>query len=152
MQRRFDRDPSGARRPAAGVGLALLLALPAAGCGEHGPKPIEYKNQTVTGKVVLAGGRPLTRGRVALYPLREPHLALYGKLGPDGTFTLSVGGFRTGVTYGEFQVSIEPEGFSSLTGKVKRPNFPAKYLDPAASGLTAEITPETTQLPTIELK
>ena len=61
---------------------------------------------------------------------------------------------EAGVTYGEFQVSIEPEGFSSVTSKVKRPNpnFPAKYLDPAASGLTAKITPETTQLPTIELK
>jgi hypothetical protein len=35
---------------------------------------------------------------------------------------------------------------------VKRPNVPAKYLDPAASGLTVKITPETTQLPTIELK
>jgi hypothetical protein len=84
--------------------------------------------------------------------LKAPFLALYGKLGPDGIFTLSVGGFRAGVTHGEFQVSIEPEGFSSLTSKVRRLDFPAKYLDPAASGLTAKITPETTQLPTIELK
>ena len=152
MRQPIDRDRSRPRRPTAAVGLALLLALPAAGCGENEPKPIEYRNQTVTGKVVLAGGRPLTKGRVALYPLKAPVLALYGKLGPDGIFTLSVGGFRAGVTYGEFQVSIEPEGFSSLTSKVKGLSFPAKYLDPAASGLTAKITPETTQLPTIELK
>jgi hypothetical protein len=154
MRQPIDRDRSRTRRPTAVVGLALLLALPAAGCGGNESKPIEHQNQTVTGKVVLAGGRPLTKGRVALYPLKAPFIALYGKLGPDGVFTLSVGGFKAGVTYGEFQVSIEPEGFSSVTSKVKRPNpnFPAKYLDPAASGLTAKITPETTQLPTIELK
>src|SRR5690242_16662225 len=120
MRQPIDRDRSRPRGPTAAVGLALLLALPAVGCGETQPKPIEYKNRTVTGKVVLAGGRPLTKGRVALYPLKAPFLALYGKLGPDGLFTLSVGGSRPGVTYGEFQVSIEPEGFSSLTSKVKR--------------------------------
>jgi hypothetical protein len=144
----------------AAAGFALLLALPPAGCGGGaGPVPAVFKDQIVTGKVVLAGGRPLTRGRVALQPLQEPFGFLYGKLGPDGSFTLSTEGLSpaapagTGVSHGEFRVCIELDNyFPGSTARPKGLNFPARYLDPTTSGLTAEITPETKQLPPFVLK
>jgi hypothetical protein len=133
------------------AGLALLLALPPAGCGEP-PKTDVFTNQKVMGKVLLDNGRPLTRGRVVLVPLQEPFMQLSGKLGPDGSFSLSAAGLGTGISHGRFQVSIEPDNVSSGGSKPRGLNFPRKYLDPSASGLTVTIGPETTQLPPIELK
>jgi hypothetical protein len=160
MQRRFDREHSGARRRMAAAGVALLLTLLPAGCGGGtGPESAEFKNQVVTGKVVLASGRPLTRGRVALQPLQAPFGFLYGTLGPDGSFKLSTEGLSpgapagTGVSHGEFRVCIELDNyFPGSTAKPKGLNFPAKYLDPTTSGLTAKITPETNELPPFVLK
>jgi len=100
------------RRPvrAAAAGLASLAALMFSACG-GGPLPVEFKNQVVTGKILLADGKPLTKGRVVLLPKQEPMLPLYGKLKPDGTFTLNAGGLGVGVSHGEFQVSVEPDAY-----------------------------------------
>jgi hypothetical protein len=142
--------PGRKRRPAIAV-LALILALSTHGCGESGPAPVPLKEQVVTGKVTLAGGKPLTKGRVVLFPLQEPFMPLYGKIKADGTFTLGAAGIGTSVSHGAFQVSVEPPGYH-LGGKPKGLTFPAKYLNESTSGLTATITPETKQLPTIVLK
>ena len=152
--------PCGRIRPWRYLGVAaavMLLAPPMIGCGEgNGQKTIDLKDQTVTGKVRLASGKPLTKGRVVFAPAKESDAILYGKLGPNGAFTLSPGslgiaGKGLGVTHGEFRVSVETDNY--LAGvKPKGLTFPAKYLDPATSGLTETITPETKEISVIELK
>ena len=139
------------------VAAILLLALPIAGCGESTEqKTIDLKDQVVTGKVQLAGGKPLTKGRVVFNPVKESDEPLYGKLDRTGSFTLSPAGLGLagkglGVTHGEFRVSVETDNY--LPGvKPKGLNFPAKYLDPATSGLTATITADTKELPPFVLK
>jgi hypothetical protein len=142
----------------AGMSLILALALSPAGCGDAGSQSASnaaavaaFKNQVVTGKVTLANGKPLTKGRVVLFPLQDPRMPLNGDIKPDGTFTLTAFGFGTGVTYGEFKVSVEPPGYLP-GGKPRKLAFPAKYLDSATSDLTVTINSETKQLPTIVLK
>lgn len=141
-----DQDPFRSRSLLAGTIVALALALPPTGCVKP-TGPVEYRDQKVTGKVMLASGRPLTKGRVVLVPLQEPFMQLAGKIGPDGSFTVSAGGLEGGgVSHGKFQVSIEPGG------GVKTAGFPAKYLDPSRSELTTTIAPETTELEPFVLK
>jgi hypothetical protein len=143
-----------ARNLSLSLTLALAAFVPAAGCGGGGdPTPIkvEIQHQEVKGKVLLPNGKPLTRGRVVLTPLQEPKLSLFGRPGPDGTFTLSPG-LGVGVTHGDFQVTVEPEP-TLVGGRGKKAlPYPAKYLDSATSPLKVTITAETRQLPTIELK
>jgi hypothetical protein len=136
----------------AAIGLVLLLTLSPLGCGAPS-RPVGFKTRAVKGKVLLPGGRPLTRGRVVLTPMQEPFLPLYGKLGPDGSFTLNAGRLGVGVSHGEFRVSVEPDGFVP-GGKVKTRGlgFASKYLDDTISGLKATITPETSQLPPFQLQ
>ncbi len=134
--------------------LPLILAMASAGsgCGDgSNAASAPLVEQTVTGKVVLANGKPLSRGQVTLIPLQEPFMPLYGTLKPDGSFTLGAGGVGTNVSHGEFQVSVEPLDYRAGT-KPKGLPFPAKYLNETTSGLKATITPETKELQTIELK
>jgi len=121
-------------------------------CGGGGPQPAEFKKQEVTGKILLADGKPLTKGRVVLLPKQEPLLPLYGKLKPDGTFTLSAGGLGAGVSHGEFQVSLEPDGYFPGSKNVPRGlPYPPKYLD-RDNGLNVTISPDTKELAPITLK
>ena len=135
----------------------LVFALPMSGCGGGSqPSAVEFKDQTVIGRVVLGNGQPLTKGRVVLTPVKASDAMLYGKLGPGGAYTLSTAGLGLagkglGVTHGEFRVSVETDNY--LPGvKPKGLNFPAKYLDPATSGLTATISADTKSLNEIQLK
>jgi hypothetical protein len=161
MRTAFGPHPIVSERPRglALAGLALILAITPAGCGDDtgagatGATAVAaFKNQAVTGRATLTGGKPLTKGRIALFPLQEPTMPLYGDIKPDGSFTLAAGGIGTVISHGDFQVSIEPPGYVPGSKPKKPILFPAKYLDPTTSELKVTITPETKQLPTIELK
>jgi hypothetical protein len=132
--------------------LILLLVIGPFGCrGANEPTAVGLKDQRVTGTVVLAGGKPLTRGRVVFIPLQEPFMPLYGKLGSDGMYTLAAGGIGTSVSHGEFRVCIEPPGY--LPGvKPKGVGFPARYLNESTSRLKATIDERTRELPAFELR
>jgi hypothetical protein len=151
----FDRDHTTRIARSACLLFPILLALGSAqpGCGGASSAPAGAgSNQVVKGKVVLASGKPLTRGRVVLTPKQEPMLPLFGDIEPDGSFTLKAGGFVVGVSHGDFLVSVEPPGYlAGSRAKPKNLAFPARYLDPE-NGLTATIAPETSELPAIELK
>jgi hypothetical protein len=133
--------------------VLFALGLGVLGCGDAASvAPGAGAGQVVKGKVLLAGGKPLTKGRLMLLPKQEPMLPLYGELGPDGSYTLKAGGLMVGVSHGEFLVSIEPSGGGIGPGvKTKSLGFPAKYLSPD-NGLTVSINAETKELPPIELK
>lgn len=133
--------------------LVLLPVLLLAGCGGTGKGVSEFSDQVVKGKVVLASGKPLTKGKVVFSPQQEPMMPLQGKLGDDGSFTLTTGGMAVGVSHGKFRVSVEPEGYVAGSRKVpKNLQFPAKYLNDQTTDLEATITTDTTELPTFELK
>ena len=122
--------------------ILLVLGIVQSGCGggRDGPSGTGA-NQVVKGKVLLASGKPLTRGRVVLTPKQEPMLPLFGDIEPDGSFTLKAGGFVVGVSHGNFLVSVEPPGYvAGSRAKPKNLAFPARYLDPE-NGLTATIAP-----------
>ena len=149
MSEMIARGPRRTVRAAATV-IASLAVLMCSACGGR-TQPVEFKTQVVTGKILLASGKPLTKGRVVLLPKQEPMLPLYGKLQPDGTFTLSAGGLGAGVSHGEFQVSIEPDGyFPGSKNKPKGLPYPPKYID-SDNGLNVTITPDTKELPPITL-
>jgi len=132
------------------VAVTLLLVT---GCGGGEPSQVPLSGQVVKGKVVLASGKPLSKGKVVLWPQQEPMMQIMGKIESDGTFTLKAAGVAVGVSHGDFLVTVEPEGYiSGLTAKPKGLQYPAKYLNDQTSGLKVTITPETTELPTIELK
>jgi hypothetical protein len=131
--------------------LILLLVVAPFGCSGENAASVPLKDQRVTGKVVLAGGKPLTRGRIVFVPLQEPFMPLYGKLGPDGTYTLGAGGIGTSVSHGDFRVCIEPPGYAPGM-KPKGVGFPARYLNESTSGLKATIDEQTHELPTFELR
>jgi hypothetical protein len=132
---------------------ALAAAVAAAfGCGD-GSAPVRVNQQVVRGRVLLVGGRPLTRGRLVLSPTDVSALPLHGAPGPDGTFVLRVGEMGVGAAPGEYRVHVEPvEGPPGAQVQPRNPGFPARYLDPSTSGLTVTITPETRELPTFVLK
>ena len=137
-------------------GISALLALTwiLAGCGEDDGVAKPINSQEVKGKVVLANGKPLTKGTVVLWPQQEPMVQLLGKVQPDGTFTLKAGEVSVGVSHGDFLVSVVPEGYVTgfVPAKPKGLQYPAKYLSDQTSGLKVTITPETNELPVIELK
>ena len=137
-----------------GTPALLALACMLAGSGGGASVAKQTNSQEVKGKVVLANGKPLAKGTVVLWPQQEPMMQLQGKVQPDGTFTLKAGGLSVGVSHGDFLVSVEPEGYVSgfTVAKPKGLQYPAKYLNDQTSGLKVTITPETSELPLIELK
>ena len=92
------------------AGLALILAITPAGCGgDSGPggtgaaAVAAFKNQVVTGRATLTGGKPLTKEGSGFSRCRSPTMPLYGDIKPDGSFTLAAGGMGTIISHGDFQ-------------------------------------------------
>ena len=107
------------------AGLAVLLL--AAGCGDPPAPPLA----AVHGQVTFRGA-PLPGGLVVFTP--DPEYGVHGSqaegvIGPDGRFRLTTAGV-VGATVGKHRVSVVgPDGWP----------LPAKFLDPQASGLRAEV-------------
>jgi hypothetical protein len=139
-----------ARRP--GRGAALVLAV-LAGCGDGNAMP-SVSTYEVKGKVTLPDGKPLTSGQVYLVPVKGSPLDAYGKIGPDGGFTLTTIGGKSGAPAGEYKVRIEPDPEATpkpARGGVAKFPYPTKYADEDASGVTATIEPKPNDL-NIQLK
>jgi hypothetical protein len=121
---------------------ALWLCALASGCGA-GDAPRWQTVHAVTGKVVLANGKPLNGGAVYFVPA-DGAVMSEGKIAPDGSFSLLTGGSGAGAPAGEFKVRIEPPDASVLAirrtpGSGKGLPFPARYLDEDTSGLTVVV-------------
>jgi hypothetical protein len=85
--------------------LLSALVLFAAGCGGTKLVPVEGK--------VMMGNQPLTKGEVSYHPDVEggntqkyPDLPR-GKIGADGTYTLSTSG-KPGAPAGKYKVTVNP--------------------------------------------
>jgi hypothetical protein len=135
------------RRSVAIVPLLLVFA----GCGGSGP----YSGTLypTTGQVLLADGSPLTSGSVRFIP-RHSGLSATGKIGPDGTFSLTTK-THEGAAPGDYKVRIEPgaEMVAKRGGAVKKLPFAAKYRNyEGDTGLTATIHSGPTQLEPFRLE
>lgn len=123
---------------------AVVLAGLATGCGGAGEAPGSLSLNPVKGKVLLADGKPLAAGRVVLVS-PTTGLAPNGKIGPDGSFTLTSGDQGEGAPAGEYKVRIEPDAAMGAGGSQPRSGsklpFPAAYADEDASGLKVTIKP-----------
>ena len=119
--------------------MSLALSAVVAGCGESGP-PVSI--HPVSGKVLLASGKPLSSGTVHFEPVDAPALKASGKIQPDGTFSLTTRKEGDGAAEGDCLVYVLPEG--SL-GKGASP-FPPEFMDPEGSNLRVTVKPGTNQL------
>ena len=145
--------PSFIQSRAAALGLASLAALMFSACGGR-PQPVEFKNQVVTGKILLAGGKPLTKGQRRAAPqagaVASPSTA---SSKPDGTFTLER--WRPGGRGIARRVPGQRRARRILPrlkeSKPKGLPYPPKYLD-SDNGLNVTISPDTKELAPITLK
>jgi hypothetical protein len=142
--------PASRRRTLVRTTKALVLTVAVAGCGMHGPSVGVHP---VSGKVLLANGKPLTAGTIHFEPIKTPGLKATGKIQPDGTFTLSTHMEGDGAAEGENRVYVEPDAPFGGAGKKKAsPPFPFEYMDEESSPLVVTIKPGTNQLEPIVLK
>ena len=130
------------------LGLAFLITF--SGCG---------KNCSVTGKVTLSDGSPVTVGEVVF---ETPASISRGTIQKDGTYTMITGELK-GVPKGTYKVSIGgfmptiemPSSPKIVDGrpvgppgrpKVTMPTIPfdKKFLAASTSGLTCEVKGRTT--------
>jgi hypothetical protein len=132
--------------------LVLQLALSIPGCGGNA----QYSGPVypVTGKVLLSDGKPLTDGMIQFIPDSGGFLAS-GKIGADGTFTLTSLDKREGAAPGTYKVRIQPS-LAMTAPKAKRtPPLPfnARYTDDDGdTGLTATIKAEPNNLEPFRLE
>jgi hypothetical protein len=117
-------------------GLAVVMVFVVAGCGGS-KSTVDLPRHAVTGKVLLADGKPLTSGRI-IFLSDSPPGSFAADIGRDGTFDAK-GTSGDGMPEAKYRVRISPGGAAKSTVK---PAFASKYLDDENSGLTATVTSE----------
>ncbi len=134
------------------TGLAMAVSAGLVGCRGSDSLP-SLPVYEVTGKVVLADGKPLPGGVISFVPAGDLPLTPSGVIGADGTFSLVTGGSGQGAPPGDYKVRIEAPQFQQSDPKLrKRPLFPPKYTDEDSSGLTVTVRAENNRLGSILLK
>jgi hypothetical protein len=126
------------------------------GCGNDSGAPPVVTVYEVKGRVLLADGKPLSGGRVYFVP-DDRAITSDGKIGPDGTFSLSTGNSGEGAPPGRYRVRVEPDDPSLLaprqpSARGKKLPFPPRFLDEDSSGLTARVEPWVNQLEPFRLR
>jgi hypothetical protein len=142
-------------RRAPWLGLVVLTAL--VGCADN-ENPDVGTLYPVKGKVVLHDGKPLTSGDIEFSAIKGTLAIATGKIGPDGSFTLSTQG-KEGAPAIDYRVRIIPDpsidiyttkGKTKVLDPHKLPYSP-KYLDEQTSELTVSLKPEPNELAPIKL-
>jgi hypothetical protein len=134
-----------------GGALAALPLLP--GCGQSDRMP-SVSTYPVKGKVLLADGKPLTRGRIVFHRQEDPPILASGEIKTDGSFELSTLKPGDGAPAGKYGVQIDPTP-ANQSASAKRqsyPEIPQKYRDDDGLGLFVTIKPEPTELEPFRLK
>ena len=133
--RRWPQMPLGALCALAAIGLVI-------GCG--GPSGPAAKLVPVTGKVTYKG-QPLAKGTVSLMPVKPGNTATGEIVG--GAFKLSTYQKDDGAPPGQYKVAVTAwEKEPTMDAPKGVPAIPQKFFDPAKSGLTAEVSPQKTEL------
>ncbi|TWT97541.1 hypothetical protein Pla108_16930 [Botrimarina colliarenosi] len=126
------------RASAALVGVALLTAAGAAGCGDG-----RFETAPVSGVVTL-DGKPVTHGAVIFTP--EQGWPAHGELDSEGRFTLKTYEPGDGAIVGEHQIAVvsmtedDPsEHFERPPSKPIKSLVPDRYANSATSGFTFDV-------------
>ncbi len=140
-------------RMAAGWSGAVLLAAVAglSGCGQSDrlPKLSVYE---VTGKVVLADGKPLSSGVISFVPKGDLAITPSASISSDGTFKVVTGGSGDGAPAGDYKVRVEAPELFHPDPKTKKAIFPIKYTDEDSSNIIVTVLPQENHLDPIVLK
>jgi hypothetical protein len=132
--------------------LAVAVSAGLTGCGGSDSLP-SVPVYEVTGKVMLADGKPLSGGFISFVPKSGLPVTPSGEIGSDGTFSLITGGSGAGAPPGDYKVRIEVPQFQYAGPRSKkRPLFPPKYTDEDSSGLIITVRAENNRLDPILLK
>jgi hypothetical protein len=125
--------------------LTGSLALLAASCGGGGPTL-----HPVSGKVFF-NGRPAEGAIVVLHPADPNGPKPSATAGADGSFTLSTHPHGEGAPAGDYAVVVT--WFPPDAREVDNPRnkLPARYADPAQSGLKATVQAGPTELQPFQL-
>jgi hypothetical protein len=126
------------------ISLVLLIGL--AGCQGSASLPV----YAVSGKVLLANGKPLREGRVTFVSADAQRPEVSGEIKPDGSYALTSRSPGDGAAPGTYKVRIEPAGRTNP--RTRKPVFPVKYVDEDSSGLVVTVRAEPTQLEPFTLK
>jgi hypothetical protein len=115
------------------IAIALLNIV---GCGQSDWGELH-------GKVMLSG-QPAGPGAISLKPSTGSVIAI-GQVKEDGSYSIISSGRRSGAKVGEYQVGIYDDDDPESTGPMPKKKFPARYADPATSGLTVTVEPGTNE-------
>jgi hypothetical protein len=134
--------------------LGLLLGL--AGCQrDPGAAPV-VKVHEVTGQVLLAGSKPLSKGKVTFVRIDPPYLISTAAVSSDGRFSLTTGDSGEGAPEGQYKVRVEPDGPPPVLRGGRQDSkilpYPAKFLDEDSSGLIVTVKAEPNHLKPFVLK
>lgn len=135
--------------------VALFILTTTIGCGS-GSDLVTYP---VEGTVRMKG-EGVPRATVVLYKKAGNGYEVFNQAESDetGAFRfqtmIAPGKFQDGVVPGEYAVSLSRFDTSQMTSMTSPPKdlFPAKYTDPATSGLTATVAPGGTTTLSLEIK
>jgi hypothetical protein len=121
------------------IGTLCLALLPLAGCGDHAKPDLVVRGQ------VLYRGDPVAGGLIVFAPNPDRGSdgpVLMATLQDDGSFTLTGPDARPAPA-GWYRIAIAPKAgtVGAPTPKRPYPGLPAKYRNPALSGLEREIKP-----------
>lgn len=138
------RTPTPRLRRALFSFAVVLFWTALAGCGQKGP--VLYP---VTGKVTGADGKPLEHASVVFHPVdtSDPNAVKpRGKVGADGTFTLTTHTAGDGAPAGEYRVTVEQWLSSGRADEPPVNRLPGKYAKPESSDLKATVSAGPTDL------
>jgi hypothetical protein len=110
----------------------------------------------VKGTVLLAGSKPLSKGKVSFVRMEPPYLVSSASVATDGRFSLTTGDSGEGAPEGQYKVRVEPDGPPPVLHGGRQDSkvlpFPSKYLDEDSSGLIVTVKAESNQLKPFVLK
>lgn len=129
------------------VGLALML-LVLSGCGARPERVVPVRGQ------VRLDGRPLAEATIVFHRRDKEGRNLTCRSLTDGTFRMTTHASGDGAPPGRYGVTVEwrelvKEGDES--SRIGRNLLPARYADPATSGLECEIVEGENDLPPWDL-
>lgn len=140
-------------------GCCVFAAVFSSGCGGTS-QPAELKNLAEVKGTILFQGQPPEGAVVMLHPsdggtIKPPRSS--GIVDPDGNFAVqtSVNNFmKPGAAPGEYRVTVSwpAPAPTPADGDATKEQLPAKYQDPAASGLIVNIAPGENELDPMDLK
>jgi hypothetical protein len=129
----------------------LIVTVSVLGCGSAESRKPTYP---VTGRILLADGKPVAHATVVLHPIDGSTDAPKprGKVDRDGTFTLTTYDGGDGAPSGRYRVTVELWLAGPRQDDPPTNRLPLVFSKPESSGLSADVTNGPTDLGTIRLR